>query len=314
MKCLMLPLLAAALKVDPLAAAPRQDKALAEIKAQLLSHITELASDAYEGREPGTDGEAKTLRYISHQFFEMGLVSGTNDPGHPWFAPVTVLGREPARSRAVFTRKGRAVFVLQQDVKVYTSGKRALVENAPVIFVGRGSTIPPPTDLAGRVALLLDGGIEGSDRQTALIQAGAAGVLTVMDGERSLENVIERRKRPGYALGSEELGGDIDAYITGKALDGALAGTGQSLRMLQASAAAADLAPQRLDLSVSLEATTRETRIHTHNFIAKLPGRRPAQGAVLLVAHWDHFGKCAQPPAEHLICNGAIDNASGLAV
>jgi Zn-dependent M28 family amino/carboxypeptidase len=34
---------------------------------------------------------------------------------------------------------------------------------------------------------------------------------------------------------------------------------------------------------------------------------------VLLVAHWDHFGVCAEPPAEDGICNGAIDNASGVA-
>jgi Zn-dependent M28 family amino/carboxypeptidase len=34
---------------------------------------------------------------------------------------------------------------------------------------------------------------------------------------------------------------------------------------------------------------------------------------VLFLAHWDHFGQCAQAPAEHLICNGAIDNASGVA-
>ena len=34
---------------------------------------------------------------------------------------------------------------------------------------------------------------------------------------------------------------------------------------------------------------------------------------MLFLAHWDHFGTCAEPPAEDLICNGAIDNASGLA-
>ena len=49
------------------------------------------------------------------------------------------------------------------------------------------------------------------------------------------------------------------------------------------------------------------------NLIGRLPGRHPEAGAVLLLAHWDHFGTCAQPPAEHLICNGAIDNASGVA-
>ena len=34
---------------------------------------------------------------------------------------------------------------------------------------------------------------------------------------------------------------------------------------------------------------------------------------MLFVAHWDAFGICAEPPAEDLICNGAIDNASGVA-
>ncbi|MEQ1498794.1 MAG: M20/M25/M40 family metallo-hydrolase [Novosphingobium sp.] len=314
MKRLAVLLVAAALLLDPLAAASRQERAAAELRLQLMAHITELASDAYGGREPGTDGETKTLRYIGKQFFDMGLVSGTNDPGHPWFTPVTLLGREPATSRAVFARKGRRVFVLQQDVQVYTSGKRALVENAPIVFVGTGKIVPSRADLAGRVALLLDNGIENSDRQNALIQAGAAGVLTVLDGTRTLENVTARRQRQGYALANEELGGDIDGFIAAKALDGVLAGNKLSVKSLQTSAAAPNFVFMPIDLVISLEATTRETKIRSHNFIGKLPGKRPSQGAVLLVAHWDHFGTCAQPPAEHLICNGAIDNASGLAV
>jgi len=93
-----------------------------------------------------------------------------------------------------------------------------------------------------------------------------------------------------------------------------LAGTGQTLAGLQAAAAAADFAPRLIDLTATLEATTRETRINTHNLIGKLPGRKPDGKAVLLLAHWDHFGRCAEPPSEDLICNGAIDNASGLAV
>ena len=48
----------------PASGAPRRDRAL---EAQLLAHITELASDAYQGREPGTEGEAKTLRYLGKQ-------------------------------------------------------------------------------------------------------------------------------------------------------------------------------------------------------------------------------------------------------
>jgi Zn-dependent M28 family amino/carboxypeptidase len=77
-------------------------------------------------------------------------------------------------------------------------------------------------------------------------------------------------------------------------------------------------------MTASLEATTRQTTIRTHNVIGRLPGRHPEAGAVLLLAHWDHFGLCGagKPGAPdtrpmgagpHEICNGAIDNASGLA-
>jgi hypothetical protein len=307
-------LIAASLALDPLAAASRQDKETAALRGQLLNHITVLASDEFAGREPGTEGEAKTLRYVGQNWSDFGMVSGTNDPGHPWFAPVTLVGRQPDTSRAVFTRRGKRVFVPQDQVLVITSGKRALIENAPMTFVGTGEVIPARAELAGRIAVLLDGGREDSKRQNALLAGGASGVLTVLDGDRNLEHVAATRQREGYALAGAELGGDIDAFITASALSTALNGTKFNFAMLTAAAADPKFFTLPLDLTVSLEATSRETRIHTHNVIGKVPGKRPELGAVLLVAHWDHFGTCAQPPAEHLICNGAIDNASGIAV
>ncbi|MFV0645398.1 MAG: M28 family peptidase, partial [Sphingomonadaceae bacterium] len=51
----------------------------------------------------------------------------------------------------------------------------------------------------------------------------------------------------------------------------------------------------------------------THNLIARLPGKNPDAGAVLVVAHWDHFGHCGDSIDTSQICNGAVDNASGLA-
>lgn len=307
------PLLAVTLAIQPVSAA-KPNKARVELEAQLRAHITELASDEYDGREPGTEGEAKTLRYIGRQWFDIGLQSGTNDPAHPWFAPVNVVAREPDTSRAFFSRKGRRLYVPAGTVLALTSGKRGLVENAPLLFVGTGAVIPPRADLAGRVALLLDGGFSDSERQNALLKAGASAVLTVLDGSRDLANVSGHRKRTGYALASDNLGGDLEGFITVPALNGVLAGTGLDVARLQAQAKAADFSPRILDLALSLEATTRETRIKSHNVIGKLPGRRPELGAILLLAHWDHFGECASPPAEDLICNGAVDNASGIAV
>ena len=294
------------------ASPPRRDTAL---EAALLAHITVLASDDYGGREPGTEGETKTLRYLAHQWFDIGLESGTNDPAHEWFAPVTLVARVPASSSAGFTRKGRRLYVPADAQLVLTSGERALVENAPVLFVGKGAgAVPARADMAGRVALILDGGIDNSIRQNALLAGGASAVLTVLDGDRTLEQVSARRRRLGYALASDATGGDLDAFVTGAAFDRILTGMGQSVAGLRRAAAAADFVPHPIDLAVSLEATTRATTIKTHNLIGRLPGRHPETGAVLLVAHWDHFGTCAQPPAEHTICNGAVDNASGVAV
>ena len=323
----------------------------AALVAKLRGHMAVLASDDFAGREPGTEGEAKTLRYIAKAWFDMGLVSGTNDPGHPWFAPVTVLAREPAASVAQFRAGGRLLSLPAEDALVLTSGRRALIEGAPLLFVGHGrGPLPPRTELAGRVAVLLDGSGTGqnsaspnsasqnsvsqnsvsqnsvsqnsasqsSERQNALLAGGASAVLTVLDGVgdpggRTLASVAARRRRAGYALASEALGGDLEGFVTARGFARLMASGRQSLAALEGEAARPDFTPHLLDLSASLEATTRETTIHTHNAIAKLPGRHPEAGAVLVMAHWDHFGTCAAAPAEPLICNGAIDNASGVA-
>jgi len=291
---------------------PKRDLVL---EGQLLDHIRVLASDEFDGREPGTEGEAKTLRYLGKQWFDIGLVSGTNDPGHPWFAPVKLVAREPAGSSAAFMRRGRRLYLPPGSVLLLTSGKRALVENAPLLFVGNAKAVDAlaRSELAGRVAVLLDGEEGGGERQNALIRAGASAVLTVLDGTRRLEQVAARRKRSGYALASDMLGGDLEGFIAAEAFDRLMGLSGSGLAALRAEAAAPGFVPRVLDISATLEATTRETTIGTHNLIGKLEGRRPEAGAVLFMAHWDHFGPCAEPPAEHLICNGAVDNASGVA-
>ncbi|PLK25531.1 M20/M25/M40 family metallo-hydrolase [Novosphingobium sp. TH158] len=300
---------ALACTVSPVNAASR-DRGL---ESALRQHINVLASNDFGGREPGTDGEEKTLRYLARQWFEMGLTSGTNDPGHEWFKPVRLVAREPAASAAIFTRKGRPLPIAQTEILMLTSGKRALVESAPLLFVGNGGGTHSRGELAGRVAVLLSGPEDDGKRQDALLKAGAGAVLTVLDGERTIAEVSARRKRSGYALASDKLGGDLEGFITDEAFNRLLATGGQSLDGLEQEARQAAFKPRPLDISATLEATTRETTIRTHNLIGKLPGRRPEAGAVLFLAHWDHFGECGDGGAGNVICNGAIDNASGLA-
>jgi len=311
--------LAALLVITLLAATPavaaKRDRAL---EAALHAHVATLASDAFGGREPGTEGETLTLRYLAREWFRIGLVSGTNDPGNAWFAPVELVERVPSRSFAAFTRNRRPLALPAEGVLVLTSAPRQLVENAPLLFLGRdGGAAPSRAELAGRIAVVLDRPLPGADPETTatradrLLEAGAAAVLTVLDGDRSLDEVAARRARAGYALAGDALGGDLEAFV---APDYAARLFGPEWPALVKAADAGPIRPRSLGIVATLEATTRETRIATHNLIGKLPGRDPKAGAVLVLAHWDHFGRCAEPPAEDLICNGAIDNASGLAV
>lgn len=304
-------LLALAAAATAQAALAKRDKGLEQ---RLLDHIAVLASDAFEGRQPGTEGEAKTLHYIGEQWFKAGLVSGTNDPGHEWFAPVTLVAREPASSTAMFARRGARVFVPPDDILMLTSGKRSLLRDAPLLFVGRaGGRSFARSELAGRVAVVLDDGKDDGRSQDILLSDGASAVLTVLDSTRTLEQVAARRARSGYALADEKLGGDLEGFVTRAGMTTLLKGSRFTLTGLEKVASKPDFTPVPLGISASLEATTRETTIHTYNVIGKIPGRDPKSGAVLLLAHWDHFGFCAKPPATDLICNGAVDNASGVA-
>lgn len=59
-----------------------------------------------------------------------------------------------------------------------------------------------------------------------------------------------------------------------------------------------------------------QRQVATYNLIGRLPGTEPQEGAVLLVAHWDHLGaggRCRRKAGDS-ICNGAVDNATGLAM
>ena len=172
------------------AARPVQKKPTA-LELALKSHVETLASDDFAGREPGTEGETKTLRYLARQWFDIGLEGGTNIPGSGWFAPVELVEREPVLSRASFTRARKRVVMPEGAVFAVTSGLRSLVQDAPLLFVGHAAGKPVGrAELSGRVAVMLDSLPDGaepdvqSDRAGRLLDGGALAVLTVLDGER----------------------------------------------------------------------------------------------------------------------------------
>ncbi len=65
--------------------------ALAKLSGEdVLKHIKVLASDAFEGRGPGTPGEEKTVAYLTEQFRKFGLKPG--NPNGTYVQDVPLVG------------------------------------------------------------------------------------------------------------------------------------------------------------------------------------------------------------------------------
>lgn len=300
----------------PPAGADRPSNELSAIETDLAPHIAVLASDEFGGRKPGTDGETKTLDYLVSQWTAAGLEGGTNNPANPWLAPVKISVSTPATSTVKFFRRGAAVAVPDNSVIAYSSGRRALLDRAPLLFVGKQYRELDRAELTGRVAVMLWDHPDQAEQHEALLERGASAVLAIVMNDGEMSGLVERRGTGSYRLSDDTDGSLLDGFMTPSAADAVL-GEGRLAR-LRESADSPEFRPVPLPVTVSIEATATPGAIKTHNVIARLPARKSdlggKPGAVLLVAHWDHFGTCAAPPAADLICNGAVDNASGLAV
>src|SRR5690349_5873053 len=70
---------AADARVDDVAVTPPSSAAAGIDEVALRRHTEALASDAYEGRAPGTGGEDSTVGYIAREFARIGLIPGNGD-------------------------------------------------------------------------------------------------------------------------------------------------------------------------------------------------------------------------------------------
>lgn len=307
-------LLLAACARAPVESVPLVDRA--EIAARLEADIAVLASDDKTGRLPGTAGARASYAWIEKRMAEAGLVSGTNDPGSYWRLPVDLLATQPETAQLILGQGRRRVVVPDADAAVYTPRRRALAfggpgTGVPVVFVGYGDGSVLGDALAGAVVVMLaDRGADAA-RRDALFGQRATAVVTVVPDAEALAAVRAAEERPRLQLAAEERD-TLAAYIT----EAAFADLVGARRWASWKAEAQDraFAPLELNLSVSIEATSDRREFPSQNIIGMIPGRVPGSGAVLVLGHWDHLGECGPPDALDRICNGAADNASGIAM
>ncbi|WP_017665575.1 M28 family peptidase [Porphyrobacter sp. AAP82] len=312
---LLLALLAACAPRGPASvSAPVEDRAA--IAARLGSDIAFLASDAMGGRRPGTQGARDSYAWIEKRMGEAGLVSGTNDPGSYWRLPVDLLGVQPETAQLVLGQGKRRVVVPAAEAAVYTPRRRALAfggpgTGVPVVFVGYGDGSVLGDALAGAVVVMLADPGRDTERRNALFRQRATAVLTVVPDAEALGAVRALADHPRLQLASEEQD-NLAAYITDKAFAEVIGP--RRWASWKAEAAQGAFAPLELNLAVSLEATSDRREFASQNIVGMIPGSVPGSGAGLVLAHWDHLGECGEPDAPDRICNGAADNASGIAM
>jgi len=313
---------AVALSALSLSATPAHSADAPITESDLAAHIKILADDMFEGRAPGTAGEDRTIGYIVGEWAKAGLVPV---PGSktPWLQPVPLIEAQALTASATFKVKGRD-FALEDDGVILTGREAAVaLADLPVVFVGYG------VDGAGKVnadvkdklaVMLFDNAPFGDklpryrERRQMLADAGAAGVLVIATDALPWAQLRDALAGKTTRAASAKAGAPISGFISLEATDALFRKAGEDGAALREAARSADYRGTALPMTADLAATTAVRAYDSHNVVAKLPGARPDGKAVLFLGHWDHLGICAPEGEADRICNGAVDNASGIAV
>lgn len=311
----------AAIPLQPLGARPAAE---ADVEARLRGHIETLAADAMEGRKPGTPGGDLAAGYIASQFAGLGLVPGGGDGG--FYQPVKLVERRSGTIAADWRVAGTVVPIAPTEMALRGGDGAVRTAALPIVFGGYGvedarAGLHPfdGVDVKGAAVLILSGQPEGvahapgyAARREALLKAGATAVLRIETDEQGWPQLRDTLNEP-----RNELADDAPAPITGALSPAAwrtIADAAGLSALTPADMVKRDFRARRIDGTAAFSIDNVSRPYTSWNIVGRLPGNDPAAGALLYLAHWDHLGLCRPEGVPDRICNGAVDNASGVAM
>jgi hypothetical protein len=303
-----------ALSLALLSAAPLEARPVTP--EQLMRHIRILASDEYEGRQPGTRGGERTEAYMQKAFADAGLVPGGD--GGSWRQIVRLVRRAPISSSVSIVRRGRRTSLPLDGLVLLGREPLVRLENMPLLFAGHG--LPANVEganLRGHIVLILADAAPGSkagltERRAALAAAGAEAVIAI--APENLRWSELRRELTASSLRRAGAMPRLEGMISADAARDLFRAAGFRPEHFSRNAAGPAFRAHRLDAAASMEARSNVHAFETANIVGLVRGGEvPSQG-VVVTAHWDHLGICRPEGAPDRICNGAVDNASGSAV
>lgn len=329
-------------------ATPALADAPVHISADTLREVTRvLSSDEFEGRAPGTAGEEKTLAAIVDRFKAAGLQPGNKGS---WFqdVPLIEITGQAYSPLSIAGGKQPLSFAYGKDFvgATYRASQRIDLKDSELVFVGYGIVAPEKgwndyagVDMRGKTAVILindpdyeQEGLGGTFNGRAMTyygrwtykfeeaaRQGAAGALIVHDTFPAAYgwNVVESSWSGPQAYARRANDGMDQTLVNGWVQKGVaeaiVQSAGKDLAALSAAAKQPGFRPVPLGVKAGVSFDNTIRRFASKNVIGVLPGKARPDEVVLHTAHWDHLGRCTPNAAGDDICNGAIDNATGVA-
>ncbi|MDE8653780.1 M28 family peptidase [Novosphingobium album (ex Liu et al. 2023)] len=327
--------------------APAPALAPAPSVALMKEMVRQLSSDEFEGRAPSTASEPKVLDYIVGQFKAAGLQPGANGQ---WLQEVPTVEITASHFSPLVVKGGARPlsfsFGDQYVAASYRVTPRTQLKDSELVFVGYGINAPElgwndyaGIDMRGKTAVILindpdyaaeteDGLFKGrrmtyygrwTYKYEEAARQGAAAAIIIHDTFPAAYgwNVVNSSWTGAqYYVQSANDGMDqttANGWVQKPVAEAILKDAGKDLATLTAAAQRKGFKPVPLGLKASLSFDNAIRKSTSHNVVGLLPGKTRPDEYVLYSAHWDHLGRCTPDARGDDICNGAVDNATGVA-
>ena len=325
-------------------AAPEEVPGVAAgISADTLLAATEtLASDEFEGRAPGSNGETKTVAFLTEHFSALGLTPG--NPDGTWVQDVPLVGITPLPGDNLVVTAGGESRTLEPAVDYVAATKHVVdeveVSDAEFVFVGYGARAPEydwddfgDTDVSGKILLFLVNDPPLDDvfggpamtyygrwtyKHEIAAELGAAGSMVIHETGPAGYPWEVVGSTP-YAESFDLVAADdnlsratIEGWVQRATAEALFEMAGLDFEAAKQQAADRAFEPIPLGVTGSLRIRNELRRIDSQNVIAKIEGSGAPDEVVMYVAHWDHMGVDPNLDGDQIF-NGAADNATGTA-
>jgi Zn-dependent M28 family amino/carboxypeptidase len=312
--------------------------------AAYRAHVAGLASDELQGREPGSEGERRTLEYIEKEYLELGLQPAAGGDFRQEVALVEITGSAQSLS---FSRGAGGMTLAYGDDMVIGSRRvqsGASIADSEVVFVGYGIHAPEAgwddyagVDMRGKTALILvnDPGFVTGDEalfrgkamtyhgrwtykfEEASRQGAAAAIIVHETLPASYDWGVVRNSwsGPQFYLDREDGSAGrtaLEGWITEARARQLVELAGQDLDALKAAAVKRGFKPVPLGVSATASVRNEIRHKRSPNVAGLMPGKDRPDEYVIYMAHWDHLGVDGGSDGDR-IYNGAVDNATGVA-